>query len=186
MDNTGASFQIYYRMSPTVTNMSPRDHIVKDGEALCNYGVNVPDDDCLKPISEVTDSEWAVHLSRSSNLCDECSEGAEYHDLFPDDLPEQYPQFRCPVCQETADSVSLVNETARVLHRSDCHSFPKSSETHKIPRERFDVWRTNPEEEFSYPKLKEFIDNYPHVFRREEYQQAKREEVLQKMDWNTN
>ncbi|WP_225334806.1 hypothetical protein [Halomicrobium urmianum] len=173
MATTGtSSFHIYYRIRGTVGTPSPRDHIIKDGEALCNYGVSVPDEKSLKPLSEVSKSEWAVNLSGYSNLCDECSKSIDYYDLIPGDLPEEPPEFDCPVCGETADSVDFTFSTALIHHKSD-ESFRRSFETHKIPRELYDVWRTNPDEPLTYPSLKEFIDDNPQVFRPEEYRQDK-------------
>lgn len=182
MDTTGTSFHIYYRMSGSTGNPSPRDHIVKDGEALCDYGVSVPAEGSLKPISEVSKSEWAVQLGTHSNLCGKCTKSAEYHDLIPDDLPDESPEFVCPVCEETAHSVDFTFDTASIQHKSGASSFPPSFETHKIPRERYDIWRTNPEEPFSYSKLKNFIDNYPRVFRPQEYRRTKREAHLRNKD----
>lgn len=177
MDTTDtSSFQIYYRMQGTAPTPSPRDHIIKDGEALCTYGVSVPDEDALKPISEVSKSEWAVHFSKYSNLCDVCKESVEYYDIVPDDLPDP-PEYTCPDCGETTDSIHFTFDIASIVHH-DKSSFPPSSETHKACRELYDVWRTNPDKPFSYPKLKAFIDDYPQVFRPEEYQQAKIKEQL--------
>lgn len=182
MDKTeSASFHIYYRMKGGTGLPSPRDHIIKDGEELCNYGVSVPDEELLKPVSEVSEPEWAVFLGKYSNLCDECAKLLDYYEIVPDDLPES-PDFRCPDCGETADSISFTFDIASIYHKSDNHSFPPESEEHPIPRERYDMWRTNPAEPFSYPKLKKFIENHPHVFRPEEYRQAKREAFLQKID----
>lgn len=75
--------------------------------------------------------------------------------------------------------VDFTFETAEVHHKSDSVSQLPSFTTHAIPRERYDMWRTNPEEPYSYGKLKEFIENHPHVFRPGEYQRKKREAYLQ-------
>jgi len=166
-----STFHIYYRMKGTAGSPSPRDHIIKDGEALCNYGVSVPDDDALKPVSEVSDLEWAIFLGQYSNLCDDCDKALNYHDIVPSDLPES-PEFSCPACDETAHSIDFTFDVASIHHKSST-SFPPSFDTHKIHRERYDMWRMNPEEPFSYRKLKDFIDNHPHVFRPEEYQREK-------------
>ncbi|MBX0305356.1 hypothetical protein [Haloarcula salinisoli] len=182
MDATDStSFHIYYRMQGKTGISSPRDHIIKDGEALCDYGVSVPDEDALKPVSEVSDSEWAVFLGQYSNLCDECAKALDYYDVVPSDLPKS-PEFSCPTCDETADSVDFSFDIALIHHESNGSHFSSSFETHNIPRERYDMWRTNPEEPYSYPKLKKFIENYPQVFRPEEYHQAKREAQLQEME----
>jgi hypothetical protein len=182
MDTTdSSSFHIYYRMKGTTPTPSPRDHIIKDGEALCNYGVSVPDEDVLKPVSEVSDSEWAVFLGKYSNLCDDCAKSLDYYSIVPEDLPES-PEFHCPACGEAADSISFTFDTASVYHRPDSQSFPPKSEEHRIPRERYDMWRTNPEEAFSYPKLKKFIENHPHVFRPEEYHREKLESQLREKE----
>lgn len=180
--NDSATFHIYYRMQGTTGLPAPRDHIIKDGEALCNYGVSVPETEHLKPISEVSNAEWAVHFSKYSNLCGECSKSVEYYDLIPDDLPKETPEFLCPICEETAYSVDFVFDIASIHHKSDGSSLCSGYETHNIPRELYDVWRTNPEEPFSYSKLKEFIDNYPRVFRPKEYRKAKHEDWLQNKD----
>lgn len=173
MENTDTpSFQIYYRNQGTQTTPSPRDHIIKEGEALCDYGVSVPEDDLLKPVSEVSETEWAVFLGKYSNLCDVCAERLGYYEVVPDGLPES-PDFECPQCEEPAGSISFSYETATIYHRQDNSSFPPTSETHPIPRERYDMWRTDPEEPFSYSKLKAHIENNPHVFRPKKYQQAK-------------
>lgn len=183
MDTTdSSSFHMYYRMQGTTGSPSPRDHIIKDGEALCEYGVSVPCVESLKPIGEVSKSEWAVQLSKYSNLCGECSKGAEYYNLIPDDLPEESPEFHCPICDEPVRTVSFIGETVSILHKARGSSFPPSSDTHNIPRERYDMWRVNPEEPYSYSKLKSFIENYHRVFRPQEYRQAKREEYYQEDD----
>lgn len=155
-------------MQGTAGSPSPRDHIIKDGEAFCNCGVNVPDEDFLKPVSEVSDPEWAVILGEHSNLCEYCARSLDHNEIVPSDLPES-PEFTCPTCGETADSIDFRFNIVAIHHKSDGASFPPSFETHKLPRELYDMWRTNPEEAFSYPKLKKFIENYPHVFRPEEY-----------------
>lgn len=182
MDTTdSSSFHIYYRMKGTTGVPSPRDHIIKDGEALCNYGVSVPDEDVLKPIDEVSASEWAVFLGKYSNLCDECATALDYYEVVPSDLPES-PEFSCPACEETAHSVDFTFNVAGIHHKANNASFPPSFETHKIPRERYDMWRTNPEEAFSYSKLKKFIENHPHVFRPEEYRREKLEAKLREKE----
>jgi len=176
-----SSFHIYYRMQGTTGTPSPRDHIIKDGEALCNYGVSVPDEDVLKPVSEVSAFEWAVFLGEHSNLCDDCAVSLDYYDVVPSDLPEP-PEFSCPACGETADSIDFTFDMAAIHHKSGGTSFASSFDTHEIPRERYDMWRTNPEEAFSYPKLKKFIENYPHVFRPKEYHRKKVEAQLAEME----
>jgi hypothetical protein len=181
MDTTDSSFHIYYRMQGTTVTPSPRDHIIKDGEALCNYGVSVPDDDVLKPVNEVSETEWAVFLGEHSDLCDGCAKALDYYDVVPSDLPES-PEFSCPACGETAHSIDFTFDIAAIHHKSDGASFPPSFDTHKIPRERYDMWRVNPEEPFSYPKLKDFINNHPHVFRPEEYSRKKREAQLRETE----
>jgi len=170
MESTGpSSLHIYYRMRGKSANPSPRDHIIKDGEALCNYGVDVPEEESLKPLSEVSKAEWAIFLGKYSNLCDECARSLEHYDVVPDDLPEESPEYICPVCSEVADSVDFRFDTACIRHKSEERSFPPSFETHRIPRELYDIWRMNPNEPFTYPNLKQFIDEHPRVFRPQEY-----------------
>lgn len=176
-EDTG-SFHIYYRMCGSAVTPSPRDHIIKDGEPLCDFGVSVPDDDVLKPISDVSDSEWAVFLGKYSNLCDGCAKALDYYDVVPSDLPES-PKYTCPACEETAHSIEFIGGVASITHKSNGTSFRPSSTTHSIPRERYDMWRTNPEEPYSYRKLQKFIENHPHVFRRKEYHRKKRKVYLQ-------
>jgi hypothetical protein len=178
-ETTESTFHIYYRFKGWGPNPSPRDHIIKNGEALCNHDVSVPEKERLKPINEVSESEWAVLLSGHSNLCDECTTSVNHYDVVPEDLPEP-PEFTCPLCDEKADNVDFSHNTVKIYHMDGLQSMPPSVETHQTRRERFDLWRTNPDEPFTYSKLKQFIDSHPHIYRPKEYRKTKREARQQK------
>ena len=135
---------IYYR-NQEGRGLSPRDHIIRDGDSLCDYNVSVPEDDSLKPLSEVSDAEWVLLLDHQSNLCEGCAEEVRWNDLTPDDLPAEPPMYVCPVCDEPADDVDFRQHLACVYHKKDVHGGLPDYEVHKIPREHYDDWRQNPE-----------------------------------------
>lgn len=174
MEDAGEStFHIYYRM-----RNSYRDHIVKDDETLCDFTVDTPDVELLKPVSDVSELEWAILLGKYTDLCDGCLESAVLYDAIPDSVPAS-PEYICPVCEKEADRVEFMSGVVSIHHMPDKpSSFPPSWKTHHQPRELFDRWRMNPEEPYTYSNLKEFIDNHPRTFRPEEYRRAKLEEEL--------
>ncbi|MFC7113833.1 hypothetical protein ACFQH2_00940 [Natronoarchaeum sp. GCM10025703] len=143
-ENKEADFHIYYRKAGGGFTRSPRDHFVKNGEALCDYGVNPPDTDDLKPIEDLSDGEWALLLSGthsgSSNLCDKCIERADWEDIFPEDIPDEAPEYECPTCGEAALAVDL-EHVAYVTHGSLA---PFRGTTHKVPRDHYEQWRRQP------------------------------------------
>lgn len=134
---------IYYR-NQEGWGLSPRDHIIRDGESLCDYNVSVPEDDSLKHLSEVSDAEWALLLDHQSNLCEGCADALDWNDLIPEDLPGEPPIYVCPACDEPADDVDFRHHLAYVYHEKDVRGGLPDYEVHKIPREDYDGWRQNP------------------------------------------
>jgi len=158
-----ATEYMFYR-GPENTS-GKRDHIVRNGDTICNIRVNVPPAESLKPVQEMVPSEWSVVFSNFSNLCSKCASIASSADYVPDDLPD-LPEFECMECNEPADFVRKWGNAALVYHR-DLSNFPNSSEKHSMPWEIFDEWRQNPEEFLFYPAVKRFIDNNRGLFRQE-------------------
>lgn len=131
---------IYYRKATGPLTMSPRDHIIRDGEALCDYGVNLPNLEDVKPIEEMSPEEWALILSSSSNMCGDCLDRAPWEEVVPRDTPEP-PEYQCPACDEPAVKVDM-QYFAFVHHGSTA---PGRGTVHKVPREHYEQWRRNPE-----------------------------------------
>ena len=143
-------FAIYYRnglrtqlFSPTCnpTNIGHRDHILtEDGETICDSTARVITSDA-KPFSEVTDWEWSFITTYGSNLCVNCLKIADDYDMFPDDVPEEVPEFPCPECGEKEDAIENIGYAAGVpivVHQKehldrDIH--------HEFDYEIYDEWR---------------------------------------------
>jgi hypothetical protein len=162
-DTEDSTFHIYYRAKALIST-TPCDHFIKDGEALCDYGVSVPDEDSLKPFDEVSATEWAVLFGPGSRVCGQCARKIEYYDVIPDDLPDDPPVFICPICDEPADLVNFRFDTVHIDHQRNTGSKHPTYETHTLPREMYDAWRQNPEGGFTYPKLREYINENPDLF----------------------
>lgn len=162
-NETTETLYIYYRNQGSWGTVTPRDHIIKGDEALCRYGVDVPESSHLKPVSELSRLEWAIFLGKYSNGCDECLRRLESHDVVPDDLPES-PDYTCRICEEPAYDVEIIPPMVRIIHKDTSGSFVPSYEKHELPLEVYDLWRQNPDEEFSYPKLKKHIEEHREVF----------------------
>lgn len=142
-----------------------RDHIIEDGETLCNYSVSVPDVDSLKHFSDVSEAEWRVLQSlHLSNTCQECRTRMDWLDLDIDDHLHELPEFVCPICEEPADSVKLRAYSAKVSHGPEPKTWPPSYEFHEIPRGLYDEWRKGPDDFRLYIVLKEYIDENRELF----------------------
>lgn len=159
-------YYIYYRNQGHWGSLSPRDHLIKDGESVCYHDVKVPDKDSLKPLDSVSRQEWALLLAIHSNLCRECESSIWHLDLPPNNLPNEPPEYVCPICDEPTDYVDFMSHLAHVNHikERDPFGLHPGYETHKIPREFYDAWRRNPEEPFSFAQLKSYIDENRDLF----------------------
>lgn len=113
---------------------------------MCSYGVNTPSVEKLKPIDDVSLEEWSLLLSKSSNVCGDCLESADWEGIIPDDVPDETPDYECPQCQEIAKYVDL-EHVAYVIHGDSSQSGRRGETTHKVPREHYEQWRRNPTEE---------------------------------------
>jgi hypothetical protein len=129
---------IYYRKADS-TLPNPRDHIVSDGETLCDHRVDLSKPGSIKSTEDVSKAEWALLFGPSSNLCGECMEIAEYGEHIPESIPEGEPEYQCPQCGEPAEKVDL-EHVASVLHYSTA---PARGTVHKVPREHYEQWRRN-------------------------------------------
>lgn len=132
---------IYYRQAGSTA--TPRDHIVEDGETLCNYNVSLTGSGTIKSVEDVSTEEWALLFGRSSNLCRECMEFASWGEEIPEKVPEDEPQYQCPHCDEPALKVDL-DHIAYVWHES---LTPTGGTIHKVSREHYEQWRRNPTSE---------------------------------------
>lgn len=121
-------FLLYYRPHN-------RDHIVQDGDTLCHHNVRIPEpaSDDLKPISQVTEREWRLLTSTTSDVCSECKSYLYELELLPEDIPEGMPEFNCPECGEPASQVGHYLGTGMV-HHSD-------GTKHQIDFPIYDEWR---------------------------------------------
>jgi hypothetical protein len=136
---------IYYRQASSTS--SPSDHIIEDGETLCNYNVNLTGSGTIKAVEEVSMAEWSLIFGQSSNLCRECMELAQWGTHMPmqEDIPDEEPQYQCPYCDEPALKVKL-EHLAYVWHDS---LVPTRGTIHKVSREHYEQWRRNPMSEQS-------------------------------------
>jgi hypothetical protein len=117
---------IYYRTGS-------RDHITKDGKPVCNGRVRTPAEDDLKPIEELTDREFLLLTSDTSNLCSRCMGYASRIGLFESAPDGDLPEFPCPECGEPAQSVGRVMGIAQVEHGDGT--------THEIDFAVYERWR---------------------------------------------
>ena len=126
--NHEVPFYIYYRRSN-------KDHVVQDGDTLCGNTVNVPGphSDSLKPVSEVTDHEWSLILSRHTSFCNQCWGVARRKGLWPEESPQQPPSFTCPECGDSVESINEMVGVTMVEH--------PDGRTHEIDRDSYENWR---------------------------------------------
>lgn len=110
-------YHLYYRSGK-------RDHITKNGQPVCSGHIRTPSEDDLKPLEELTDRELLLLTSNTSNLCTRCMGYASRMGLFEDVPDSDIPEFACPECGESAQTVSRIMGIGYVEHEDgERHEF---------------------------------------------------------------